>query len=527
MKRLPILHLMPALSLALLVGCRGGESTPPPPSPDFHLSVPETTITMIQGNTRAIQVTVKPENSFDGEVGFSLVQTSTEKLGSTFEPATSKTGTKLTLNAPMDLPPNLYTLYIKGVSGDLSDTLELQVNVTKSPLITVGGTLKNLVGNRVQSAKVKIKTFDNQTLEATSDTSGKFSVPGVLAPYSAVVEFPSGETHTFLDLNRPDPTLNLITLTGISSVTPVSISGTLSGGSGFPNPVGTVAEAVYVSLNENVGLQKLDPGKGGAYNIQFNQLNEIKAQGRVMALQWEETVAGASRIPTKYTGYGESIPFLKSGTAAAGVNIALSPVGQSTLSGEVTPLAGMTVVWKNLGASIVPRGGFFLATDQSGATNFSYPVPTADRLKDHFVLAIGAVSTQGSSLILNRANLSAAQTEKFTLLTPPYLNTPADKATNAGNALQWNKGTFNKPFFVLRYQGGAGPNRYVYTTRTSHVDTLSKNTSYKWNLVAYDGFNSADEFTDPKGWTFGYPTTGSTVDFEYGWTREQSFTTAP
>ncbi|GEM46511.1 carboxypeptidase-like regulatory domain-containing protein [Deinococcus cellulosilyticus] len=524
-------QLVPMLTLALLVGCKGGESTPPPPpSQGFNLLLTDTEITLMQGQSKDITVTVKPENSFDGQVGFSLVQPSPNKLGSLFSPATTKTTTKLTLHAPLDLPANQYSLFIRGVSGDAKGVIELKVNVTKSPLVTVGGTVRNVIGGRVQGATVRIRGANNTESTDTSDASGQFTVNHVLPPYTATVKFPTGETHTFPNLTLPDPSLKLYTSNGVITATDVTISGTLSGGVGFPNPAGTVTQVVYASLLENLGIQGFLPGKGGPYTIKISQINEKLAEGQVFALQWQANLSGATSIPVSYKGFGASSKFISGGPTAAGKNITLTPVTQSVLSGTIdAPIpAGMTVLWKSLGAALVPRGGFVLAADHSNSTSFSYPIPTPEVLQNRFVLAVGARSSQGSSLILNRGNLGPAQTEHFTLKVPPYLASPADTATGAGNVLQWNRGTFQNPFFVACYRDSlSGANQCVYTTNTSYAAPLEKNMMYTWSLLAYDGFATPDDFVKPGVWSFGYPNAGSLLDFDFGLTKEQTFTTAP
>ncbi|GGJ45388.1 carboxypeptidase regulatory-like domain-containing protein [Deinococcus roseus] len=522
-------NAIPMLCVALLVGCKGGEGTPLPSAPGFNLQLKDSVITLMQGDSKDILVTIQPENGFAADVNFTLVQPSADKLTASFAPSSSKTQTKLTIKAPMELPVNTYSLFIKGTSGSLKKTFELKVNVTKSPLITVGGKIKNLIGGNIQGATVRIRGFNNTESTDTSDASGKFMIKGVLAPYTATVQLSDGETHTFQTLNLPNPTLNLFSSKGIISATDVTVAGTLSGGAGVPNPINTVSQVVYASITENLGIKGFSPGQGGPYTIKLTQLNEKVAEGQVFALQWQANLSGATSIPVTYTGFGTSSKFISGGASATGKDISLDPVSQSVLSGNVNlPLpAGLTLVWKSLGAALVPRGGFVLAADYSNSTSFTYAIPTPDILKNRYVLAVGAVSDRGSGLILNRAGLSAAQTQPFTLKAPPFLTAPADTATNAGNVLSWNKGTFTSPFFVVRYQDLLGATRYVYTTSTSYAAPLEKNMQYTWNLIALDGFANADAFVQEDALPFGYPNAGSMLDFDFGASKEQTFTTAP
>lgn len=516
------------LSLALLVSCGGGggNTTPPPPPVSFSLQLPESEVTVMQGDSKAVTINIQRENGFADEVVLGLAQPSPNKFGSTFSKVNA-TQSKLTLNAPINLPTGLYTVYIKGSAGDQNASATLKVNVSKSPLITVGGTLKNIIGGKIQSATVKIRGFNSIEKTTTSNTSGQFKIEGVLAPYTATVSFPDGETHTFTGLTSPNPALKLWSASGVVSATKVSVSGTLSGGDGFPNPVGAISQAVYISLYDNLGTATLFQGQGGAYTINTTQVNETTAQGMVFALQWQANSSGPTSIPVKYNGFGKSAPILGNFTSRSNINIDLKPVGQSVLSGEVLPQADMTVLWKTMGAALVPRGGFVLAADYSSSSNFSYPIPTPDELQGKYFLAVGAQSTSGSQLILNQANISEAETRKFPLLNPPVLSLPADKATGAGNVLSWEKGTFKNPLYIVRYQATGGVNQYIYTTQTSFAAPLAKNTAYKWNMAAYDGFPTMDAFVQPEVYPFGYPNAGSILDFQYGQTREQTFTTAP
>jgi len=516
----------PLLLICLvLAGCPGEDVQDPATEADFRLSLSETSLALTQGESTSVNVHVVPNGSFTGQVELQLVQPGTDKLSWTLEALGANAHT-LKLTAPAELPPHTYTLYLKGASGSAKAAEELRVTVNASALITVTGTLRNLHARPISGAGVKLTSSSGQVLSTLSNASGSFALSPVLAPYNVTVSLPGGETHTFLGLTRPDPTFNLATTAG-STLTSVSIAGSVSGGAGFPSPLGVVTQVAYTSAKGNLGGASLPGGQGPDFLINTSQVNEPTAGGRLHALQWEAISTSTSSIPVRYTGYGVSGPFVSSGQTVSGKAVALSPISQSVLSGVIHPLEGMTVAFKLLGIHLSPGGGLLLAVDSSASPAFSYPVPVDPAFSGRYVLSVWAVASAGGTLILNQANLNTAETTPFALRSPPAVISPPQGSTGAVSSLRWTAGTLQSPLYILRYQPTSGADAYVYTTQASYPVSLKAATSYNWNVVAYSGFDTMDSFTAPTVWPSGYPAIAGDTDFQYGATRVHTFTTPP
>lgn len=521
------------LPLAVALAACGGKDDPddveafeqPPPSlaPVLALQLSESELTLGPGGDGRT-VTVRATGA-SGPLALGVAQLSPHKLTASFK-AVSDAEQSLTLRAPADMPPGPYTLYVKGTAGGATGAAELSVTVGKSALVTVSGTLRNTHGVVLPAAAVRLTGFNSLQVLGGSDAQGRFTLGPVLPPYTAKVTLPSGETHTFVGLTRADPTLRVLTTTG-SALTPVSISGTLSGGTGFPNPAGTLTQVVYTSAAGNLGGAGLLGGQGPGYTVYTEQVNETALGGTLDALQWEAINTDTSSVPVTYRGYVRT-PVGAPGQTLSGKALALAPVGQSVLSGVVQPTAGMAVTAKGLGIHVNARGGFALAKDTSSATNFSYPVPVHADFQGGYVLSLAAQhAASGGAVLMNRPHLDAAQTVTFALPTPPVLTAPAHNSTGAVSVLQWAPGTLQAPLFVVRYQASGEPSHFVYTGQTAYPVSLAPGKAHGWNLIAYAGFATPDAFAAPELWPAGYPAANGDTRFDAAATPLRNFTTAP
>ncbi len=99
-------------------------------SPDFLISVSPTSQSISRGSTATFTVTVMPLNGFNGQVTLSL---SGQPTGSvvTFTPNPATTTSTLTVQTKSNTPKRGYTLTIFGVSGSLSASASVTLNVTR------------------------------------------------------------------------------------------------------------------------------------------------------------------------------------------------------------------------------------------------------------------------------------------------------------------------------------------------------------------------------------------------------------
>jgi hypothetical protein len=124
------------LSLLILVGCGGGESSLPPPRADFSLIVSPLSLSVQQGATsEAASLSVNPQNGFSGSVSVAI-----EGLppGGTSSPASpflvdAKSTRNVTFTIPASVTPADYTLSLKATSGSLSHQVSFKLTVTPHP----------------------------------------------------------------------------------------------------------------------------------------------------------------------------------------------------------------------------------------------------------------------------------------------------------------------------------------------------------------------------------------------------------
>ncbi|MGH9553720.1 MAG: hypothetical protein ACRD3W_30350, partial [Terriglobales bacterium] len=124
-----------ALSLVLLLGCGGGSGSssggqPPQAAPDFSLSVDPDSISVGQGSSTTIKVSVVGINGFNSQVSISITGMPT---GVTVTPASftlpAASEQTVTLASAVSTALGSVTLSIAGTSGSLSHTGHLSVGV--------------------------------------------------------------------------------------------------------------------------------------------------------------------------------------------------------------------------------------------------------------------------------------------------------------------------------------------------------------------------------------------------------------
>src|ERR1051325_576397 len=125
-------------SLALLVGCGGGQAdiqSPPPSLPDFALTFSASTVTVAQGSTSsAINVSVTPLNGFSGQVQVALSSLPVGATENTSSPFTVSMGANVSLlfSAASNAATGTTNLTATGTSGSLTHTAPLGLTIQTS-----------------------------------------------------------------------------------------------------------------------------------------------------------------------------------------------------------------------------------------------------------------------------------------------------------------------------------------------------------------------------------------------------------
>jgi len=380
------------------------------------------------------------------------------------------------------------TATLTATSGSLTATATITVN--PPPTITVAGTVVNTAGSGVNGATVAIGAQ-----HTTTDASGAFSLPGVTAPYDAMVIVPFGSRNAvtvFKGLTRTDPKLFAILVPGTAPH-----NGTVSGGvsGGDPLPAATDNTAVAWGSPEVTDSQTF----GTTWSMSFEWAGPAATTGNVHALQWAPTTG----IPTAYKGYGVTTGVaVASGGNTTGVAVAMSVPAASTIGGSVTVPAGLTLTSKSLTVDFADGASFDVGTETTAATSFNYPVPTG--INSTASVSAAAAGTASQSTTRLRGIAAGSTGNAVTLLAPAVQSTPVVNATGVSTSTDFTWTPLTGGLHIVLISSGASATAPIYvlmTTGTSgRIPDLSSlgvvlpaATAYQWAIIALGPWSSIDD----------------------------------
>lgn len=366
--------------------------------------------------------------------------------------------------------------------------------------ITVTGRVVDAAGHTVQDVIVYIGDAQQNV------SGGTFSSTDVVVPYEVVVVRQSARVALFYrGLTRTDPTIQLPQLAQADDRS-ATVSGTLSGGAGFPPPAGHRTDVVITTPAAGTGGTVTS---NGSYSVTRTWQGSGGVTASVHALQWQ---VNASGLPTAYTGYGSRTGLMLSdGAAVAGQNIMLAPVTSATVTGAVTPPEGFSVSATAL--YLRPGTGpelFSLARDESGAASFSFLAPTVPGAT--MTLTATVRMGGGTSCFVARTGLPPTLTGVgLSFLTPPTMVQPGSGAVGITNntVFRW---TQSGRAHVVIFEA---PDRPTYVVVTPETSTTIRNlmqlglplpagVEYRWTVYGIQ--ESPDEAAEPGGYAQSFVT---------------------
>jgi uncharacterized membrane protein len=107
--------------------------TATPPTPDFGLSLSPNVLSLEQGKSSGITVTLSKLHGFDGATQISLVNPPSGVSAADVTIGAGSTSATLTLTVAPSVSPGTKTLTLQGVSGSLTRTATLDLTVTAAP----------------------------------------------------------------------------------------------------------------------------------------------------------------------------------------------------------------------------------------------------------------------------------------------------------------------------------------------------------------------------------------------------------
>jgi|GEM_PF-3296310 len=200
-----------ALSLALLLGACGLFGRP---QPGFTLSLNPTSLTVEQGSSGTVQLTLTPQNGFTGTVNLSLVAGQDQvPAGLTLSPGSvqvsgsSPVNRDLTLSAQTDTTAGTYRLKVRATSGSLTREAGLTVTVS-APGDGGGGGGGDSTSGTVNTPGGQVRVSLQGGTFTQGPTAQNVSPPqGFQAPYGGIAftaQVPQGGTLT-VTLTFPNP----------------------------------------------------------------------------------------------------------------------------------------------------------------------------------------------------------------------------------------------------------------------------------------------------------------------------------
>jgi hypothetical protein len=278
--------------------------------------------------------------------------------------------------------------------------------------LNVNGKVMSQNGGVSANVPVVIKSGATFSVSTRTDSNGNFALANVPTPYDAVVL--NGNLVTVsVGLTSATP----IVLDMFSSTTPVtgpggyaSLSGTVSGGGGFPMAGLSRTSVLFASPEVQTNQYLFANPETGAYSTNDAYQDD---NGDPAPLRWAgpTTTTGTLHVlqalmrpspyePTSYSGYGFKENVSLADGSAVTEDIALTAVTPATFAGTYgTPPAGYTLV-QGLVALKFPSGGLMvIEADPVPSTTFSYNTPNIPGAT--LVLAALAVKDDAYSLVVD------------------------------------------------------------------------------------------------------------------------------
>jgi hypothetical protein len=225
---------------------------------------------------------------------------------------------------------------------------------------------------------------------------------------------------------------------------------------------------------------------------------------KLRALSWDVDASGAV---SAYRGFAERDVGLNSGQAQVNVNLALSAVGEATVSGSVSAPSGFAVAERQLEIVFFDPPAsipIWSSSDAVVSSSFSHRVPTISGA--HLAAYASAASITGEITAGARVVPASAASGIVIELPPaPSLGEPADAATDVspGSSLSWSP-VPRATYLVLADPASGGPSLFAVTDRPSfRIPDLSElgaglqpNTSHEWRVFAMAPCASSDSAAD-------------------------------
>jgi len=335
--------------------------------PDFSLSATPPSQTVAQGAAGNYSVTVTPISGFMSAVSLSVSGLPTGATG-TFSPNPATGSSALTVSTTATTPAGTFPLTITGVSGSLTHTTTVSLNVSV-PDFSLSATPPSQTVAQGAAGNYSV------TVTPISGFTGAVSL--------SVSGLPTGATGSF----SPNPATGSSALTVSTTTTtpagtfPLTITG-VSGSLTHTTTVSLIVNVPDFSLSATPSSQTVLVGGAGSYSVTINRISGFNGA----------VTLSVTGLPTGATGTFTPNPATTSSTLAVSTTVS-TPAGTYPLtitgvSGSLTHTAAVSLV---VTATVPPSGVAFDAVGPSSAGIGSASVAAGSSLSwNHTVTASGS-----------------------------------------------------------------------------------------------------------------------------------------
>jgi len=391
-----------------------------------------------------------------------------------------------------------------GLSGSLGDaafarTAPVDRSRGEDDTITLQGRVLQLTGGGVSFLPVAVLGQG----AALTDAEGNFTIPNVTTPYDIATGFSDGTQISMVlykGLHRSDPRL-VATVT--SSDFSAQLSGTVSGGAGYPEPPGHRTLLNVTTDFGNTGGPGVDPTTGAFTHLATWPVAP-STTGYLTAIQFAEDAAGHA---SQFTGAATAELGLVDGGSIV-QPVPLQPVPTTTLAGSYTYPAGYSFGSKQALVEAPTLALLFLPDDNLDNGSFSLAAPVIGE-RSNAVLISAFSPTGGVSQVLRR-NL-APGTSRLRIELPNALDLifPFSGSTGIDHDTLFLTTEFERGIYFYQFFSGApgAPDFTVVTGEpVAQIPDLSSlgaalpaSTIYSMAITGIGAFADVDGFAGPTG----------------------------
>ncbi len=422
------------------------------------------------------------------------------------------------LNCPASLLSGVATvlLFVVAFTGCKSDS---DSSTSAPTTITVTG--KVITASQQPLANSPVVITGRPT--TTTDANGVFTVTGVGVPYDVTVAVSATKLGiTYRGLSRQDPTL-VNFLSSAPSANSATISGTVSGGAGYPQPVLRTSSVLIKSTEGS--FSQTPSSTTGAYSRIINWDGAGTITVSLHAMQWDINPSG---MPVAFHGYGEKTGVsVTAGGTFAGQNIAMTAVSAQTISGSIIVPATLSLSGKTLNLQWPTIGTMILGGEGGTATTFTYAVPVVTGTTLSVIVAASSGGARGN--VIKTGIAPGTSGIALTIPTPPALSLPVEAATGVSVTTPFSWTPVASTIYLMTLTGHADEPDYLVVTDspTATIPDLNAlglglpaGATYSWNVYAAGPFANINAAAGPSG----YLQQGDALNAV---SSSRTFTTAP